>query len=348
LTTYLLVDSMNLFFRCKHIAGKQAELDQKLGMAIHLTFSSMLKIWRKFPSDHVVFCMEGKSWRKAYYEPYKKNRIVARAAKTEKEVEEDEMFFEVYNEMVKFLREKTNVTVLHNENVEADDLIARWTQNHPDDHHIILSNDSDFVQLISENVHQYVGIQNYLITPQGYFDDKGKRVQVKAKKLDSNGKICKTHNGKHVMIEVDRPAPDPEYALFEKCMRGDTADNIFSAYPGVRTKGSQKKAGLEEAFADKKGKGYEWNNMMLQRWTDHTGTEHRVVDDYNRNVTLVDLTQQPDDIIESLDETIANARVEQKDNRQVGWWFLKFCGKHNLPRLSDNADHIAKILTAGY
>ena len=28
---------------------------------------------------------------------------------------------------------------------------------------------------------------------------------------------------------------------------------------------------------------------MLQRWIDHEGVEHRVLDDYNRNVTLCDL-----------------------------------------------------------
>ena len=29
------------------------------------------------------------------------------------------------------------------------------------------------------------------------------------------------------------------YLLFEKCIRGDTSDNVFSAYPGVRKKGTK-------------------------------------------------------------------------------------------------------------
>ena len=70
-------------------------------------------------------------------------------------------------------------------------------------------------------------------------------------------------------------------------MRGDTADNVFSAYPGVRTKGTKTKVGLQEAFADRDSKGYSWNNMMLQRWGDHEGFEHRVIDDYQRNVIKV-------------------------------------------------------------
>ena len=31
-------------------------------------------------------------------------------------------------------------------------------------------------------------------------------------------------------------------------MRGDSSDNVFSAYPGVRTKGTKKKVGLIEVL----------------------------------------------------------------------------------------------------
>ena len=43
---------------------------------------------------------------------------------------------------------------------------------------------------------------------------------------------------------------------------------------------------------------------MLQRWIDHDGKEHRVLDDYERNVTLVDLTKQPKEIKSYVDDTI--------------------------------------------
>ena len=45
-----------------------------------------------------------------------------------------------------------------------------------------------------------------------------------------------------------KPAPEPAFMLFEKCMRGDTSDNVFSAYPGVRKKGTKNKVGLIEAI----------------------------------------------------------------------------------------------------
>ena len=87
-------------------------------------------------------------------------------------------------------------------------------------------------------------------------------------------------------------------------MRGDTSDNIFSAYPGVRTKGTKHKVGLMEAYADRKAKGFNWNNLMLQKWVDHEGVEHRVLEDYQRNVLLCDLSAQPDDIRTIIKETI--------------------------------------------
>ena len=40
-------------------------------MALHLTLSSVNQVVRKFGIDHVVFCLEGRSWRKEFYKPYK-------------------------------------------------------------------------------------------------------------------------------------------------------------------------------------------------------------------------------------------------------------------------------------
>jgi hypothetical protein len=168
---------------------------------------------------------------------------------------------------------------------------------------------------------------NMTITHEGYFDEKGKPIVDK-----------KTNEPK--------PAPNPQWLLFEKCMRGDTSDNIFSAYPGVRVKGTKNKVGLTEAFEDRDSKGFSWNNLMLQRWTDHNGIEHRVLDDYNRNVLLCDLTAQPDNVKETINKTIAS--VESKNVGQVGIRLLKFCAKWNLVKISDQTQHYAEALQARY
>jgi 5'-3' exonuclease len=325
MSTYILVDTANTFFRARHVV--RGDIDTKVGMALHITLNSVKKAWTDFNADHVVFCLEGRSWRKDYYEPYKRNRQVARDALTVREQEEDTAFWEIFDEFKNFVSEKTNCTVMRHPQLEADDLIAGWVQAHPNDNHVIISTDGDFAQLISPRVRQYNGVANMTITHEGYFDDKGKPV------IDKKTKEAK-------------PAPNPAFMLFEKCMRGDTSDNVFSAYPGVRTKGTKNKIGLTEAFADKHTKGFSWNNMMLQRWVDHNGAEHRVLDDYNRNVVLCDLTAQPIDIKSLINETINN--VESKEIAQVGMKLMKFCAKWDMQRIADHAAQYAEPLNARY
>ena len=318
--TYILVDTANTFFRARHVINGSADI--KLGMAFHITLNSIKKAWQDFNGSHVVFCLEGRSWRKDYYAPYKRNRSDARAAHTEKEAEEEKVFWEAFDTFKDFIAEKTNCTVLQHQQLEADDLIAGWIQTHPNDDHVIISTDSDFVQLIAPNVRQYNGVMETTTTYEGILDKKGKRV------IDK-----KTNEAKAV--------PNPEWLLFEKCMRGDPTDNVFSAYPKVR------KNKLEEAFNDRASKGFAWNNMMLQRWVDHNGLEHRVLEDYERNRKLIDLAAQPQDIRDVITETI-NTNAVPKTIDQVGIRLLKFCNLYDLKKITDSIQQYAEPFQAKY
>ena len=325
---YLLIDTANLFFRARHQAHRAADTWTKLGFALHLTMMSANKVIRRFGADHVIFALEGRSWRKDFYKPYKANRAEARGSMSETEAEEDRLFWETYDELTKYLSAKTNCSVIRCATAEADDIIARWIALHPQDEHIVVSSDTDFVQLVAANVHQYNGITDELITLQGIFDAKGNSV------IDKKTKQPKA-------------TPDPAWLLFEKCMRGDTSDNVFSAYPGVREKGTKNKVGLREAFADRERRGFNWNNLMLQRWTDHNGQEHRVLDDYERNRALIDLTAQPQAVQSTVDNCIRE-QISHKDVGQVGVHFLRFCGRYELTKLSEQAEAIGKWLNQTY
>jgi 5'-3' exonuclease len=298
-------------------------------MALHITFNSVKKAWQDFEGKHVVFCLEGRSWRKDYYKPYKANRAETRAAMTVKEQEEDKLFWETFDAFKEFVETKTNCTVLQHPNLEADDLIAGFIQSHPNDDHVIISTDSDFHQLLAPNVKQYNGVSEETHTLEGIFDKKGKLVKDK-----------KTNEPKAV--------PDPKWILFEKCIRGDSSDNVFSAYPGVRVKGTKNKVGLTEAFEDRDKKGWAWNNLMLQRWADHEGKEHRVLDDYERNVKLIDLTAQPEDIKIKINETINAQTNEPKNVSQVGIRLLKFCQLYDMKRMMDTIQTYAEPFQARY
>ena len=325
--TYILVDTANTFFRARHVINGDADI--KLGMAFHITLNSIKKAWQDFGGTHVVFCLEGRSWRKDHYKPYKAQRAASRAAHTEREAEEERVFWEAFDTFKDFITEKTNCTVLQHPRLEADDLIAGWIQTHPTDDHVIISTDTDFVQLIAPNVRQFNGVMETTITHEGIFDAKGKRV------IDK-----KTQEPKAI--------PDPKWLLFEKCMRGDTSDNVFSAYPGVREKGTKNKVGLREAYSDRESKGYNWNNMMLQRWTDHEGREHRVLEDYERNRILIDLSAQPEEIKNIITETISIATTANKNISQVGIRLMKFCNLYDLKKISDQAQAYAEPLNARY
>lgn len=323
---YLIVDLANVFFRSRHVTN--GDVGEKIGMALHITLNGVRKVWKDFKGDHVVFCLEGRSWRKDFYLPYKRNRSDARAALTVKEKEEETVFWETFDNFKEFLQNKTNCTVLQNSRLEADDLISAWIQAHPQDQHVIISTDSDFAQLIAPNVKQYNGVSEVTITNEGYFTPKGASV-----KDNKTGE--------------DKTPPEPKWQLFEKCMRGDSTDNIFSAFPGVRTKGTKSKVGLREAYEDRDNKGFNWNNMMLQRWMDHEGVEHRVLDDYNRNVVLCDLTAQPDEIKHIMAATVSTA-AQPKAVEQVGIKLIKFCAKWDMQRIVDQAQSYAEPLNAKY
>ena len=324
---YIIIDTMNMFFRCKHQAAKGTDAWTKTGFAIHLTLSSAAKVFREHSGDHIVFALEGgRSWRKDIYPPYKRNREELKEAITDDQIEEDEMFFEAYADLVTFLSERSNCTVLEALGAEGDDMVAHWIDVHQNDEHIIISSDTDFYQLLRDNVTQYNGVTKQLHTITGVFEDNGKPV------LDKKTKLPK-------------PAVDPDWELFSKCIRGDKSDNIFSAFPGVREKGSKNKVGMREAYADRDTKGYNWNNFMLQRWLDHNKNEHKVIDDYQRNVNLVDLTRQPEEVKTIMNESIIHA-YEKPLVPAVGAYFLKFCAKYELERLAKYPDPIVNMLNA--
>ena len=337
---YLLIDTSNMFFRARHSAHRASDTWTKLGFALHVTMMSINKVARKFGADHVVFALEGRSWRKDHYKVYKANRAEARAAMNEIEAEEDKLFWETYDELTKYLAAKTNCSVIRCATAEADDVIARWIALHPQDEHVVVSSDSDFVQLVAPNVKLYNGINDHLFTVDGVEDEKGRKLNFVVKS-DSKIKVGKPDP------DFVAPADYQRWALFLKCVRGDPGDNVFSAYPGAPIKGSKNRVGITEAYEDYNKKGYNWNNFMLQRWTDHNNEEHKVLEDYERNRVLIDLTAQPDEVKQIVDAAIRE-QVSHKDIGQVGVHFMRFCGKYELTKLTEHANAVGRWLNETY
>lgn len=333
--TFLIVDTSNLLHRTFHVT--KGDIWTRCGLSVHIMLESLKKCWRQFNADHVVFCLEGRSWRRAYYEPYKKNRDAQYSNKTVTELEESEIFYEVFNKFIDFLNNRTNCSVLQNPICEADDLIARWVQTHPDDTNVIVSGDTDFIQLLSDNTFIYDGVRNATIKRDEVLNEKGKRCHFQVKS-DSKLKILKeVKAGDDYTIDPDWP----EWSLFIKLVRGDSGDNVFSAYPKVRL------TQIKKAFEDRFDCGFTWNNFMLTKWTDHNGNDHRVKDCFERNKILIDLTAQPEEVKETMDQTIAEACVP-RNNKQIGLYFLRFAGEHDLKRIAEHPEDYTAFLSPPY
>lgn len=348
---FAVIDTANLFHRCQHVT--QGDAFTKAGMALHIVFRALRKLHRDFKVEHMVFCTEGRSWRHDVFPQYKAKRKLEGLQKSQREKDEEEVFFHVLNSFIEFIAEKTRCTLLHSPGVEGDDFIARWVQLHPNDEHFILTGDSDFVQLLAPNVTIIDGVEERILKPSGITDYKGNNLVFSVD--PSKGKI-----------KVDKKAkPDPKFvpepewwrmALFIKCIRGDISDNIFSAAPGASSKGTSKRTGIMEAWADRNGGGYHWNNFFLQKWQKLKGTDDegnpimedvRVLDEYRFNETLIDLTKQPDEIKELMDTCIVQA-VQKEPVGNIGIHFMRFCAQHELTALTKEAKDHADYLAAPY
>lgn len=341
---FCLVDANNMIHRARHVQQTN-DIDVVVGMSLHTTFMSLNRVFHKFGSDHVVACFDTSSWRKVFYEQYKANRK-ENLTSVDKKV--NESIYEVCNELSKFLDEQTNVTMLKHDLVEADDFIAHWIKKHPNDEHIIISSDADFKQLIAPNVNIYNGVTGELTTIDGIFFQDGQKDKKYPRKVyygeTWKQKLVKTKTE----ITDDPVVVEPDWELFLKIMKGDKSDNIPAAHiPRYRTKK------IREAFENPGGAA--WTNMMDgiydREVIEEDGLKHvkdiTVHDMYERNQLLVDLSRQPDEIIELMDQVIDD-KINKPFKKQVGVRFLQYCGRYQLLKLAENATSYGKTLSARY
>lgn len=133
---------------------------------------------------------------------------------------------------------------------------------------------------------------------------------------------------------------DHEFFMFEKCIRGDAGDNVQSSYPKLR------KTKIDEAYADP----YVCQNLMEHEFTvDYYDEDGNVVTKtyktkelFEENQLLMDLRKQPDYIKKIIKKSIVNGFKNRSTFNLKE--FLKFCNKHELNRILDNASPITKML----
>lgn len=312
--TYLIVDMSNLLYKAfyaREYTGRSARYDERMeleddtdtfGLAHHAALTTLNKYYKLHKPDKVVATFDRKSWRKDYTEseacvskkPYKGHRR-KNMSKTDKERYYD--FLNHVQEFEEILRTHTSIICLGQDKLEADDLIAGFVQNNPDDTHIIVSADGDMLQLLK---HENVSI----IDPA---------------------------TGKEKTLEDWEF--DAKYFMFLKCFRGDSGDNVQSAYPRLR------ETKIKDAYTDE----FKRLNLMDHVWQDQNKVQYKVGDLFKENKLLMDLECQPDNIRQLINETIEHG---VNNTGQFNYFkFLNFCGKYSLSKIAGSVEQYMALLS---
>ena len=300
---YLVFDISNLLHRT-FFAQRDLDDETIAGMATHTALVTLNKYFKMYKPHVVVMAFDRSSWRKLYTasdecvskKPYKGNR---RQDMTPSQEAKFQRFMNHLKEFEALIRDNTTIMTLAKDTLEADDLIAGFAQVYNDDDNdiIIISADSDLLQLT-----KYTNVS--VISPA---TDKPQSLE------DFEG--------------------DPEYYVFQKCIRGDSTDNVQSAFPRVRA------TRILKAYKDE----FERVQLMKETWTDQNETMFVVGDLFKENEKLINLEKQPKDIRKLIFQTIDE---EANRPRQFSMFYiLKFIGKYKLNKIKEGIDQYIPLLS---
>jgi 5''-3'' exonuclease (including N-terminal domain of PolI) len=306
----VIMDVSNLLYSAFHAFSKEED-NILLALANKSFMDTINKNYQNNPCDEVVLAFDGKkNWRKSYtnsplsltYKKYKGNR---RQNLTDSQLEKLKRFDEFVLEFKGFLKDNTGLLVLFNDRLEADDLIAGYVMNHAGEKHVIISQDRDYLQLLR-------------------FPDTT---------------IIDPKTGKQLTLaDYDH---DPDYFMFQKCIRGDASDNVMSALPRVR------ETKIKAAYASE----FDRVNLMKTDFeVDYIDSVSGIPKQYKYNTQevflenerLMDLTKQPEFIKELIDDSIEVAKRERGTYNMVE--FLRYCNRLDFQHIIRDITKYNKLL----
>jgi len=139
----LIIDGLNFIYRGCIVFGKKIEgIDYSI---VYNFFRNLRAIIEEFEPNKCFIALEGiPNFRKEIFPDYKKNRIV----KTGTKQEEDRNNLFRQAEIIYTLTSKLPITLVRAAEYEADDTIYTLAQNLKDEEVIIISSDSDLIQIL--------------------------------------------------------------------------------------------------------------------------------------------------------------------------------------------------------
>jgi hypothetical protein len=306
----LIVDASNLLYRT-FFAHIKDEINLNISMCHHATLTSINNFYNESKADEIVLAFDSYSWRKSYTSDLskcitnRKYKGTRRSNMTPSDKVKMEEFDTHIKDFINMFKEKTGVIVLQGKYLEADDLIAGYMQMFKGNEYTLISSDKDFMQLLGKH-------NLKLIDP-----------------ISKKERTLADYND------------DPDYFIFEKCIRGDDSDNVMSSYPRLR------KTVIQKAYEDSVTRTNIMQHSFSTLHNDENGIpieqEYLTQDVFEENVLLMDLTAQPNKIKELIGNTILDAI----DNRGKFNYleFMRFCGKHELHAIRNNIDSYVMMLS---
>lgn len=146
----LMLDAYNMIHRCRfRFGGGKEDLE---GWTMVYNFLNVLKAtYQEYGADKVYFVLDGRpKARQEMFEEYKANRKIDET--DPEEVAYWENFRRQKKKIISLAKESLPLTVAYHPNEEADDVIYYLCKNEcsKDDEVIIVSSDSDYIQVINE------------------------------------------------------------------------------------------------------------------------------------------------------------------------------------------------------
>lgn len=302
---YLVFDITNLLYRT-FFAHKSEDDVTIAGMAHHMALMTLNKYFKYYKPHKVIMCFDRSSWRKEYTKSdecvsgkvYKGHR---RKKMSPSQKEKYEAFLDHIAEFEEIMKVHTSAVVLAGEGLEADDLISGCVDvlmtMDEDNEIIIVSSDKDMIQCLrSPNVS--------LVNP-----------------ADGKERTLDDWDG------------DVDLFLFEKCIRGDTGDNVQSSLPRC------KKTRILRAYNDELEKA----NLMHETWTAPDGKEFVVKHLFKENELLMDLNKQPEYIQKRIIKTVLEGLKDP--GTYSHFHFLKFLGKYEMKKVTEQLEQFVPMLS---
>ncbi len=272
---HLIFDTHHLLHRTFFTIAEEMDAETMSAMGLHKALVSMNKFYKQFMPDNVVCVFDNYSWRKEYTASDKCLSIKKYKGNRRKDLSERQVIqFQIFDEHIQYfksiLKEKTGILVLERERLEADDIIAGFVMSKPEDTHIVLTGDNDFLQLLKyDNVTIYDPIQD------------------KAKTLE----------------EYDF---DADYFMFQKCFRGDAGDNVMSSYPRIRS--DKIKKAYTDDYTFENALQHTFDVEYFNESGELCKKTFKTMDVFNENLLLMDLNSQPEDIKQLISETVSQTK----------------------------------------